>query len=127
LIATGSLRATWLPEGLNKSFVCTHILKISYEQLFLCHLIHFLCFLVCSQTHSAFFLFHLLCSVLESQSVESKNRRRRQMEISGILWCIHCARSFPWSDRSSGPLAVLGHKVRSKDAAPRNAPSSHAC
>ena len=31
LIATGSLRATWLPEGLNKSFVCTHILKISYE------------------------------------------------------------------------------------------------
>ena len=46
------------------------------KQLFLCHLIHFLCFLVCSQTHSAFFLFHLLCSVLESQSVESKNRRR---------------------------------------------------
>ena len=62
LIATSSLRATWLPEGLNKSFVCTHILKISYEQLFC--VIYILVFSL---------LLRLICifvfvSVLEGQS-----------------------------------------------------------
>ena len=46
------------------------------KQLFLCHLITFLCFLVCSQTQLHFLLFHLFHLNWRANQLKSENRRR---------------------------------------------------
>jgi hypothetical protein len=72
LIATGSLRATWLPEGLNKSFVCTHILKISYEQLFVSFDSFFMFFSLFSDSFCILFVsfVHLFWRVNEDEGLK---------------------------------------------------------
>ncbi len=67
MIATGSLRATWLPEGLNKSFECTFILKNKlWNSCFVSFDYNLMFFSLFSD--SAAFLFHLFHLIGESNS-----------------------------------------------------------
>ncbi len=71
---------------------------------YLCHLITFLCFLVCSQTqlHFCFILFHLFWRVNQM----TENRRRFASKV-GHLWYFmtlsHCMWEFVVERCPSGP------------------------
>jgi hypothetical protein len=90
LIATGSLRATWLPEG--NEFL--YNLKISYETIYI------LMFLVCSQTQLHFFLFKLLS---ENRGRDDSRSFLVFYEYLPMVWRSLCLLPV-LPDRRSGPL-----------------------
>ena len=96
----------------------------------------FFMFLVCSQTqlHSFCFICFICFGGPMKMNSESFCRRFSFRSTDGDLryfmvfpLCSYLSLVRRSADRTIGALAVLGHKVRSKDAAPRNAPSSHTC
>ncbi len=79
MIATGSLRATWLPEGNGFIFVCTYNLKISYETI----LLHS-CVLVCFSDSFCIFVLSLKIAGVEGRTFVVVNRSFPMVWI--LLW-----------------------------------------